>query len=544
MSVKSITLRNYRTFGAQGVTLPLGQEFLAIIGVNNSGKTALLRSLYELRQIFGTIATWSTGTLNLDNFLANGTAIPLTLQPGERIVPVGDPSLEPRVEIAFSSTPTGPLTISRLVIVIIGQGIIRGKVVLTDGTEIGLNPATTAVASASAIHPTLQIATPSGETRQIDWAPVQAGLRSLAGMMYVGPFRNVINTGGAGYYDITVGQQFIEQFDEFKTGSNPVANESITTLIQELAEIFSLRSLEVSASPKKDQLVVQVNGKSFRGTELGSGMTQFVIVATNVLVRRPTFLLIDEPELNLHASLQLRFLTLLARYASQGVIFATHSLGLARSAADQVLVATREGDWTVLEEYQAVPSLSSALGELGYGGLNDSAFKAVLLVEGVTDVRTFQQLLSKYGVSNEVVIVALGGDDLTSSGHDQELTELKRLSDNVFAIVDSERTGPEGDPEPRREEFRKTCERLGIRCHLLGRRAIENYLDQDVAREVNRQPNALPFADFDKPGSTWSWAKARNWRIAMEMKRDQLVGTDLDVQLHSIAATVAQKDSE
>ena len=59
-------------------------------------------------------------------------------------------------------------------------------------------------------------------------------------------------------------------------------------------------------------------------------------------VRRPAYVLIDEPELNLHPSLQLDFLTTLAGYTSAGILFATHSLGLARAGAEQIYSVRRE----------------------------------------------------------------------------------------------------------------------------------------------------------------------------------------------------------
>jgi ABC-type glutathione transport system ATPase component len=43
----------------------------------------------------------------------------------------------------------------------------------------------------------------------------------------------------------------------------------------------------------------------------------------------------------LHASLQLDFLQTLARYTDYGVVFATHSMGLARTAADTIYTLTK-----------------------------------------------------------------------------------------------------------------------------------------------------------------------------------------------------------
>lgn len=539
MRLSSITLRNYRTFGASGVRVPLDHEFLAIVGVNNSGKSSLLRAFHELRGVFSQLASWEAGHGHLHSFLESGHPWPIQLQAGERIVPAHDENLEPRIDLDYSpdEDDLSPSVTRLTIIVTPSRGLIRGALSLSNGVVLdGSNSKVSSLLRGAGNAAVLQLQSGTN-TFHVDWASMQPSLRSLQQTMYVGPFRNAINTGGANYYDISVGKNFIEQFDQYKTGDDHRANRAVVDLMEHLAAIFGVNSLDVSATPGKDRLVFRIDGESFRGTELGAGLTQFVIVAANVLVMRPTLLLIDEPELNLHAALQLRFLTLLARYSSR-VIFATHSLGLARSGADQVLVATRDGFWTSLQDYAAVPSLSSVLGEMGYGGLNDTPFKAVLLVEGPTEVRTFQQLLGKYDVRTEVVIVPLGGDGLASGRRDQELGELRRLSERVFAIVDSEREASDAPLPLRREQFKQSCDALGIGCHVLSRRSMENYLDQNIARRVQRCPAAPPFTEFEKPDISWSWDKERNWRIAMEMPRSLLSGTDLEDALLTISRAV------
>ena len=77
----------------------------------------------------------------------------------------------------------------------------------------------------------------------------------------------------------------------------------------------------------------------YKASELGSGLVQFILVFSNAAMRNPraAYILLDEPELSLHPSLQLDFLTALGSFASEGVIFATHSIGLARASADHLL---------------------------------------------------------------------------------------------------------------------------------------------------------------------------------------------------------------
>jgi predicted ATPase len=89
---------------------------------------------------------------------------------------------------------------------------------------------------------------------------------------------------------------------------------------------------------------VFIDGRSYRLNNLGAGLAQFIVVLGNAAVLRPNFILIDEPELNLHPTLQLDFLTTLGSFAKNGVFFATHSYGLSRSSAELIYSVHRGPD--------------------------------------------------------------------------------------------------------------------------------------------------------------------------------------------------------
>ena len=174
---------------------------------------------------------------------------------------------------------------------------------------------------------------PFTQSTEDQFYPLINAMRELTNTMYIGPFRNAINIGAqSSYYDIQTGDAFIRTFAGFKSGPNPADNEAVYELLQEIRRIFGFKSLDINPTDDYKVLQLTVDGRSYRLAEQGAGLAHFVVVLVNVLVRRPSLLLIDEPELNLHASLQLDFLETLAKYTRHSVVFATHSLGLARTA--------------------------------------------------------------------------------------------------------------------------------------------------------------------------------------------------------------------
>jgi recombinational DNA repair ATPase RecF len=55
MPLPSISIQGLRCF-RERVRIPLGPELVALVGLNNAGKSSLLRLIWELRPLFGRLA--------------------------------------------------------------------------------------------------------------------------------------------------------------------------------------------------------------------------------------------------------------------------------------------------------------------------------------------------------------------------------------------------------------------------------------------------------------------------------------------------------
>jgi hypothetical protein len=149
----------------------------------------------------------------------------------------------------------------------------------------------------------------------------------------------------------------------------------------------------------------------------------------------------------------------------------------------------------------------------------------VLLVEGVTDLRAVQHFLSFYGKQGSIVLLHLGGSNLINGNRREELQEVLRICPNVHALIDSEKTAASDRLEPARHAFVATCASFDrpIPCHVLTRRALENYFTDSAVKVVlGHAFSAL--AAYDKPPKKW---KVDNWRIAQEMHVADIEATDL-----------------
>jgi energy-coupling factor transporter ATP-binding protein EcfA2 len=540
MAATRMVLRNWRGFDEAGAAVDLTRHFTGLVGTNNSGKTTLVRALFELRPL---LTSFSAQFSQNPQPLVAGYGQP-QLQPGERITPVHDPAARPSAAIDFESqddpvlSKHGVLPVVQVIFQPLQNGLWGVVMRVSDGSVIDSTATlgTMGVEGQTAFQATLN----DGRSVLVDLGGLKPGLDQLANSLYVGAFRNALSGGGATYYDLSIGKDFVASFDQSLNGVDFASNEAVKKMIREVGEILGLRDFDVRVSPNKEQLNYFVGDRSLRGSELGAGVAQFLVVAASVLVKRPNWLLIDEPELNLHARMQEGFLTLLGRHVGTGVIFSTHSFGLARSMSDQLIVCRRTESGTAAARYEKTSDLSLALGELGFGGMFDLAHRAVLLVEGQSEVKAFRAILRWYGIADQVVVLSLGGSSGISAHRDAELLELRRLADIVFAVIDSERTSESEALAKARSGFASSCKEIGIDCLVLERRAFENYLDQEVARRVLGKPDAASFGLYDKPSEDWSWPKDRNWLVADGMPKSGIEETDLGKHLGRLAAALSK----
>lgn len=524
-----ITLKNYRCFpDSLPARFRLGEGFTALVGVNNSGKSSLLKFFYEFRNLFVSLGAGG----NLINYLRQEQNVSFqgVNETAEVFSNRNDRPLE--IEIRPSNFSTAEGIEAGIVVEALTLRIDRRPVVQTslriNGKDVKLENNVQYLGGGGDILGYISQQT-GAQTPAAYVRHVTDSIQLLSRAMYIPAFRNVINVGtNAMYFDIQAGQAFVENWRALKTGPNKLTNEATLRLTGDIRRIFQFEYFEINSAPDSQTLQVFVNNSSYRLSELGSGIAQFILVLANVATRRPTYVLLDEPELNLHPSLQLDLLTTLASYSSQGTCFATHSYGLARATGDPIYTIRRVRDGeSEVKPLGATTRLSEFLGEMGFSGYKELGFDKVLLVEGSTDVKTLQSLLRHYNKEHSVLLLSLGGGQLIKDSSEEELLEITRISTNVHALIDSERLSP-GEPLLAQiQAFVDTCEALGIPCHVLHRRAIENYLTERAIRKtkgpkyVALQPHQR-LADISP-----AWSKAESWRIAREMTRDELAGTDL-----------------
>jgi ABC-type cobalamin/Fe3+-siderophores transport system ATPase subunit len=277
-----------------------------------------------------------------------------------------------------------------------------------------------------------------------------------------------------------------------------------------------------------------------------SGLSQALMILLCAQIHRPDYIFIDEPEAHLHASLQADFITTLSGFAHAAMVFASHNIGLAKIAGDRTYSIRRDANdgTSVISKFTPGIRLSEMVGEAGFSAQQIEGFTKVLLVEGPTEIRAIRQILRKLNAEHHIVLIPLGGGSMITANRDDELREITRICREVYCLIDSEKPAAGVPVAADRLAFKASCEKVGIHCHILERRAFENYLTEPAIRHYyGKSCRALgPYDDLTTkhPG----WHKVYNWKIVRDMPLGDFAKTDLGKFLKKVAVAPGKISSD
>lgn len=514
-----LTISNYRCFSSKApAEFVLGSGLTAVVGANNAGKSALLRFFFELRGLFEVL-----GAKDSPLPRAVGEALPFNS-------PLGDP------DQLFHDNGVGDLVITigltshgdesepicdRFVIT-----VPRGT--LTFRVEIQVRGHTI-----NDVHHWNDWYPCDANNKRVgDPDPMLRAVRALSRIRLIGPRRAASSQATSYDFDGITGSNLVSRWRTMKGGGK--SGRSAASAIElQLGALFGLDRLAITTSENGQDLIVSNGTQSYQIDELGSGLGHFAVALITLGAYGETsWVLVDEPENGLHPTMQVEFLRTLANASGEGVMFATHNYGLARSVAARTYLVHRSpiGQSSTLSTPARIGSLAEFLGELGYSGYRDFGVERLLLVEGPNDVRVVDEFRRLLQLPSNVLVLPLGGSDVIHKAPGQQLAELTRICPMVYALIDSEKPSKTANLDVARMAFRSACKQLGIDCHVLERRALENYLSERAVQAV-LGPDARALGHFERAAGD---IKGYQAKIAARMTADEIATTDMGRFLASV----------
>ena len=269
-------LKTYRSFFQQEVArIPFSKGgVVALVGPNNAGKSALIRSIYELKHVLaGHVGSggwkqngadeWEDGPRNV-GFQFPGTSDPLDLVPAKLL------AQQKKVEFEIETSNWSCR------IALQGEQLFEFAQIIRPSSTEAFGQEATEVLS----------------TAQI-----------LSRAIYIGPYRNISNQAAQGqgtHYDLPIGENFVRAWREHKTGSGRQSKVAVLDTQKEIAELLGFDNLEINASSDDKTLSLTIDGTmALLLADVGAGVAQLIFTVISVANRKPSVILIDEPELHL-----------------------------------------------------------------------------------------------------------------------------------------------------------------------------------------------------------------------------------------------------
>jgi len=273
----------------------------------------------------------------------------------------------------------------------------------------------------------------------------------------------------------------------------------------------ALKDMEIRWDEATDRYITvtyheQDRPKDFDIFSAGSGFQQFLYLFGFVLLKRPSVILLDEPDVHLHGSLQGVLLSELRRLVEQGkqVLMATHSREMITRFSPENILALDHGPPARLAVAFDVYDTLDRLGSLDPSQLTMiQAYRRVLVVEDRADRDILSLFCAKcvgqnvwQQIERRVAFCFAKGnpwkqhDMARLRGLLQQMIAVTGPALEIFAIADRDY-----HPDPDRLEASLPADH--IRWHIWRRTEIENYLLHlpTIARLVGGDGRQTTFDD-------------------------------------------------
>ncbi len=288
-----LTIRNYRCF-QEPITLSMRADLIALIGINNSGKSSILRFFYEFRDLFQNLQNCIEGN-GLNNILGqSGNTQSFSPLIGEYDDMFCDRNKE-NIEVTISWNDEC-INSKNQHEISMGITVFRSR----PNWHVEL-----------LIDRTRFLAATFGQIRvledRIEWgdrvttkkSTIHSIFRALTDTQYIAAHRNILNANPSGqragknYFDLEMGSWFVERWRTLKSGPKRSDYELSAKVTEDIRRIFGYEYLEINPAFDNQTLQVIIDKRAYKLGEIGSGIAQFIVVFTNAALAKPSYILID-----------------------------------------------------------------------------------------------------------------------------------------------------------------------------------------------------------------------------------------------------------
>lgn len=276
-----------------------------------------------------------------------------------------------------------------------------------------------------------------------------------------------------------------------------LGDESERNEIKEF-EIFledNLFKKKITLIPKYDDDVLHIkigNETQFPVHKLGDGLQTLIIILFPIFINRSKshLIFIEEPETHLHPKWQRLLYRAMCNIENHTYFISTHSSVFINSPSNSIFIVSKKKKKINLHYSDVKTEKVQILKELGYKPNDLYQTNFLLWVEGQSDKIYLNYLIQKVDDAliegEDYSIMFYGGSSykhfLMNKG-DLNLDFIESLNQNYALIMDSDRTKSRERYNPKKKEIVELFKKNKAYCWLTKLREIENYIPFNVFKE-------------------------------------------------------------
>lgn len=293
----------------------------------------------------------------------------------------------------------------------------------------------------------------------------------------------------------------------------------LTTFVRDVLEDPEAE-LEIAGATDLHVRLAQA-GSMLHIDSLGDGIKQVLMIAAACIYFDDHLVLLEEPEIHLHAGLQRKLMRFLANSTSSQYLIATHSAHALDLPGGKIFHVTHDGRSTRVASAVRASDVQQVCVDLGYMASDLLQANFTIWVEGPSDrvywARWLQLVDPHLAEGVHFTIMSYGGY-LIDSVHlrdepdpaTEDLVQLLRLGRQCVVIADSDKESASDALRPTLARLQTEAEQPGsgelIVCDWV--RTVENLLPRELFRNtvIARHPtagralkSATSFKPFDPP---------------------------------------------
>lgn len=298
----------------------------------------------------------------------------------------------------------------------------------------------------------------------------------------------------------------------FDIRSKLLGSEKDRTLIKEIENFLDLHVFNQSITliPKinDDILHIKIGDEEDRRiSDLGDGIQSILTILFPILLYKDEehYFFIEEPETNLHPKKQVQILNLLStKFPKHQFFITSHSAHFLKSDDLNIFKIENSTSKLKISKIENSREVISLLNDLGYSASDMLQTNYLIWVEGPSDVIYFEYFLKKllpenYKLNTHYSILMYGGKNGVHLFKENKIENLMSINRNCSIIADSDKKS-KTDKSIIEDDFKK-LEGYGIHTWITPYREIENHINEDQFLNAIKKIQGFEKSEYAESGN-------------------------------------------